>query len=97
MLTLAVCSVSVVTEDLVPQYALAAPRKPRMQAFDRLLHIQARVQAQVLGSRLRSMHGLILRTASGCGHEQAVFVHTRRTEPRAAHSGRLEERTLVHK
>jgi hypothetical protein len=47
-LTLTVRSLPVVIKDLVPQHALAAPWKPRMQAFDRLLHIQARVQTQVL-------------------------------------------------
>jgi hypothetical protein len=91
-LTIAVRSVSVVTEDLVPQHALAAPRKPRVPSFDRLLHIQARVQAQILRSHLRGMHGLVLRIAAGSSHEQAVLVHTRRSEPRAPHSGRSEER-----
>jgi hypothetical protein len=49
ILTAIVRSLPVVAEDLVPQHALAAPRKPRMPAFDRLFHVQARVQAQVLG------------------------------------------------
>jgi hypothetical protein len=44
MLTFAVRFVPVVAEDLVPQHAVAASRKPRMPPFDRLLHLQARMQ-----------------------------------------------------
>lgn len=42
-----VCSLPLVAQDLVPQHALVAARKPRVQASDRLLHLQTRVQAQV--------------------------------------------------
>lgn len=92
MLTIAVRLVLVVPEDLVPQHALATSRQPRVPTFDRLLHLQARVQAQVLRGHLRGLHGLVLCTAFGCSHEQAVLVYTRWTEPRAPHIGRLEER-----
>jgi hypothetical protein len=96
-LTTTVRFVPVVSEDLVPEHALAASRQPRVQTFDRLLHLQARVQAQVLRGHLRGMHGLFLRTPIGSGHEQAVPVYTRWTEPRAAHSGRPEERMYMWK
>jgi serine/threonine-protein phosphatase 2B catalytic subunit len=52
VLTGIVRSLSVVVEDLVPQHSMAASRKPRMPAFDRLLHLQARVQAQVQRGRV---------------------------------------------
>jgi hypothetical protein len=80
-LTLAVRSVPLVSQDLVPQHALATSRKPRVPPFDRLLHLQTRVQAQVLRGRVRSMHGLFLRITAGRCHEQAVLVHTRWTKP----------------
>ncbi len=70
-----------VFEDLVPKHIMAPPRKPRMPSFDRLLYLQARVQAQVFRSRVRSLYGLILRAASSSSHEQAVPVHTRWIEP----------------
>jgi hypothetical protein len=80
-LTLAVRSVPLVPEDLVPQHPLASSRKPRVPPFDRLLHLQTRMQAQVLRGRLRSMHGFVLRTTFGGCYEQAVLVHTRWTQP----------------
>jgi hypothetical protein len=43
-----VCLVPLVSEDLVPEHPLAASRQPRVPTFDRLLHFQARVQAQIL-------------------------------------------------
>lgn len=46
-LTVAVRSVPLGLEDLVPEYPLAAARKPRVQASYRLLHVQTRMQAQV--------------------------------------------------
>lgn len=33
--------VPLVLEDMVPKYSMATPRESRVQAFDRLLHIQA--------------------------------------------------------
>jgi len=76
-----VCSIPVVFKDLVPEYSLAPQGKPRVQAFDRLFHFQAGMQAQILRKDLRSMHGVFLRIAFGCDHEQAISVYTWRTEP----------------
>ena len=76
------------SEDLVPEYTLAVERKPRMPAFDRLLHFQAGVQAQILREDLRGMHGVLLLITAGGYHEQAIFVHTWRAEPRIAYPGR---------
>lgn len=73
--------VSLVVEDLVPKYSMATPRESRVQAFDRLFHIQARVQTQVLREDLRSVHGFFLRITPCSDHEQAVFVYTWRAEP----------------
>lgn len=47
MLTLTVRALPVVSEDLVSQHPLATPWKPRVPTFDRLLHLQARMQTQV--------------------------------------------------
>ena len=38
-----VCLVPLVAQDMVSKYSMAAPREPRVQALDRLFHIQARV------------------------------------------------------
>jgi hypothetical protein len=89
---LAVCPISVVVEDLVSEYPLAAAREPRMPAFDRLFHVQTGVQAQILRDRLRSLYGIFLRITARRGHEQTVPVHTRRVKPRAAYSRGPEER-----
>lgn len=74
-----------VFKDLVSQYALAASRKPRVQTSDRLLHVQAGVQTQILGKNLRSMYGFFLRIAAGRSHEQAISVYTWGAEPRVAY------------
>lgn len=84
--------VPVVPENLVSEHTLAAPRESRVPAFDRLLYLQARVQAQVFRSGIRGLYGIILRIAIGSGHEQAVFVYTWRSESRASHFGRPQER-----
>jgi hypothetical protein len=44
--------VPLVPQDLVSKYSLAAPRQPRMSPFDRLFHIQARMQAQIFGENI---------------------------------------------
>ena len=36
-----VCFVPLVAQDMVSEHSMAAPREPRMQAFDGLFHIQA--------------------------------------------------------
>ena len=94
MLTVPVRPVLVVVEDLVPEHVVVAPRKPRVSPLDRLLHLQAGMQAQVLRGRVRSLHGIVLRTTACCRHEQAVLVYTWRVEPGTAHVGRPEERML---
>ena len=69
LMSLQVRFVSLVFEDLVPKYPLAASRQPRVQAFNRLLHLQAGMQTQILGEDLRSMCGFFLCIAPRCDHE----------------------------
>lgn len=91
----AVCSLPVVLQDLVSQYPVAPSRQPRMPSLDRLFHLQARVQAQILGEDIRGVHGFVLfPTACRC-HEQAVPLHPRRPQSRTSYVGRLEERTCL--
>ena len=45
VLTFSVCPLSLVSQDLVPQYLVVTQGQPRMQASDGLLHLQAGVQA----------------------------------------------------
>lgn len=68
--------VSLVAQDLVPKYSVATSRQSRMSPFDRLLHIQARMQAQVFRENIRRMHGFVLRIALSGYHEQAIPLHT---------------------
>ena len=65
--TVPVCAIPVVTQDLVSEYIVVASGKPRMPSLDRLLHLQARMQAQVLGEDLRRLHGILLRSPA-CRH-----------------------------
>lgn len=74
-----------VAEDMVPKHAVALAWQPRMSALDGLFHFQAGVQAQVLGENLRSMYGLILCSASGCDHEQAIPLHSWWPKPRVTY------------
>ena len=60
-----------------PSSFLLSPRKPRVPALDRLLHVQDRMQAQVLRERVRGMPRVVLRLAPRGDLEQAVLVHTR--------------------
>jgi hypothetical protein len=46
-----------------------------------------RRQTQILGAGIRSLHGIILRTASRCRHEQAVLVHSWWLVPGNAYPG----------
>lgn len=46
-ISLPVRSLSLVPEDLVPQYAVAPARESRVSPLDRLLYLQTRVQTQV--------------------------------------------------
>jgi hypothetical protein len=62
-----------------------------MPPFDRLLYLQARMQAQVLREDIRCMYGVILRTAIGSNHEQAISLHPRRSQSGVAHLGGSEE------
>lgn len=53
-----------------------------------LLHVQTRVQAQVLRPDIRGLYGLVLLPTSGGGHEQAIPLHTRWLISGAAYFGR---------
>ena len=84
----AVFTLPLVSQDLLPELFLPPPRKPRVSPLDRLLHLQDRVQAQVLRARVRRMHRVVLRAAPRGDHEQTVLVHTRRDIARAPHDRR---------
>jgi hypothetical protein len=43
-----------------------------MSPSDRLLHLQIRMQAQILGEDLQRIYGIILRIAIGRNYEQAI-------------------------
>ena len=66
---IAVCALPMVPEDLVSEYPVAVARKPRMPPSNRLLHVQARMQAQILREDLRRLHGIFLCAAVGRHHE----------------------------
>lgn len=85
-----VCSLPVVAENLVPEYALASAREPRMPTPNRLLHLQAGMQAQVFRRGLRGLHGVVLLPSARRSYEQAVPLHSRRAESRIAYVGRPE-------
>ena len=93
----AVRSLPVVAEDLVSQHLVAAARKSRVPAFDRLFHLQTRMQTQVLGKSLRCVHGIILLSTLGRCHEQAISMYTWRPESRIAHIGGHKECMSVHR
>lgn len=92
VLTFSVCSLPLVSQDLVSQQLVVTQGQPRMQASDGLLHLQAGVQAQILGECLRSMYGVFLHPSPSRCHEQAIPVYTWRTESRITYARRSQER-----
>ena len=66
-----------------------------MPALDGLLHLQARVQAQILREDLRSVYGIFLRTTLGGCHEQTILMHSWWAEPGATFFRRSEEREYL--
>ena len=77
--------VSVGIEDVLPQHSLPLERQPRVQALDRVLHLQAGVQDQVHGERVQRLHGGLRLSPPGRPHEPAVPLRARRTQPRDPH------------
>ena len=62
-----------------------------MSTSDRLLHLQARMQAQVLRENLRGLYGLLLRSTSCGDHEQTILVYTWRAQPGITYLGGSQE------
>lgn len=79
-----VCALPMVTQDMVPRYLISFAGKPRMSASDRLLHLQAGVQPQVLRDHLQCMHGVLLLLAISRHHEQTIPLHPRWTVARVS-------------
>ncbi len=75
-LTTLVRTLSMGAQDMVSQYSVVAAWQSRVSPSHRLLHIQARMQAQVLGENLRRLHGILLLPAFGRRHEQAVPMYS---------------------
>lgn len=78
---LLVRSISLDTEDLVPEDVILIAREPRMSASDRLLHIQTRMSAQIFRKSLQRVHGFVLRFTTSRHYEQAIPVYTWRSIP----------------
>jgi len=71
--------VFVVAKDHLSADAVPAARQPRVPALNRVLHLQAGVQDQVLGARVRRLHGRIRLPAAGGANEPAVPLRARRS------------------
>jgi hypothetical protein len=83
----AVCTLSMDAQDFVPRFVLPPSWEPRVPISDRALHIQARMQPQVLRARVRGVPTVLLRTSASRNHEQKIPLHTWRVVSRAAHTG----------
>jgi hypothetical protein len=57
-----------------------------MPALNRLLYLQAGMQAQVFGNNLQRMHGFLLQPSARRRDEQAVFVYPRWIIARTEHA-----------
>jgi hypothetical protein len=73
----AVFTLPMESQDLLPKLFLPSPRKLRVPAHVRLLHVQDRMQTQVLRAPVRGMPRVVLCLTPRGDFEQAVLVHTR--------------------
>ena len=78
--------VSVGIEDVLPQHSLPLERQPRVQALDRVLHLQAGVQDQVHGERVQRLHGGLRLSPPGSSDEPTVPLCSRWPQSRDSHS-----------